>query len=195
MVMPTRENVDRSDILGDCWSHLTKHQVLINVLADRPWWNGFDRVCATYGKDLTIKDKGFCHDARILFNRFNPEDRSMSDQTPQSPRSLEQLILRMVTSWLTGRLESKYHLSWNTVKGTPQEADYEEKKTKLATQAFLAARSRPGREFARWFTATLCSVNQRSISSETDFVALAQALDEQPDHVRSLTLLALSARG
>ena len=196
IVIPTREKIDRSHILSDCWSHLIKHQVLINVLAEHPWWNGFDRVCATYGKDFTIKNTKFRHDARILFNHFNPEDRSMSDQTPQSPRSLEQLILRMVTSWLSGRLESKYKLSWNTVKkGTPDEADYEEKKTKLATQAFLAARSRPGREFARWFTATLCSVNQRSISSEADFVALAQALDEQPDHVRSLTLLALSARG
>ena len=195
MVVPTREMSDRASVAEDCWSHLIKHQVLTNILADRLWWHGFDRVCATAGKMLTIKDKGFRHDARILFNHFNPEDRSMSDQIPQTPRSLEQLILRMVTSWLTGRLESKYHLSWNTVKGTPQEADYEEKKTKLATQAFLAARSRPGREFSRWFTATLCSVNQRSISSETDFVALAQALDEQPDHVRSLTLLALSARG
>lgn len=123
----------------------------------------------------------------------------MSDKnsaTPQAPRSLEQLIFRMVTSWLYGRLESKYQLSWDeAMKGTPREANYVEKKTKLATEAFLAARSRPGREFARWFTATLCSVNQRSVSNETDFVALAQALDEQPDHVRSLTLLALSARG
>ena len=119
----------------------------------------------------------------------------MSDQKNQTPRSLEQLILRMVTSWIAGRLELKYKFTWSSVEGTARQDDYEKMKAKLATEAFLAARSRPGREFARWFTATLCSVNQRSISSETDFVTLAQALDEQPDHVRSLTLLALSARG
>jgi CRISPR-associated protein Cmx8 len=70
---------------------------------------------------------------------------------------------------------------------------FEEKKGKLATDAFLAARSRPGREFARWFTSTLCSINQRL--SDEEFVTLSTALEQQPDQVRSLTLLALSARG
>jgi len=196
MVTPTRDMTNRSRVVGECWSHLAKHQVLINVLAERPWWNGFDRICATYGKNLTIKDTGFCHDARLLFKHFNHEDHHMPEpvsDAPKVPRSLEPLILHIVTSWIAGRLDSKYKLSWNAVKDTPRKGEYEERKSKLASEAFLAARSRPGREFARWFTATLCSVSQRL--SEAEFVSLAQALDERPDQVRSLTLLALSARG
>jgi len=196
MVTPTREMTDRSRVVNRCWSHLAKHQVLVNVLAERPWWHGFDRICANYSKNLTIKDSGFCHDASLLFNHFNQEDHHMPDsasETPKVPRSLEPLILHIVTSWIAGRLDSKYKLSWNAVKDTPRKSEYDEKRAKLASEAFLAARSRPGREFSRWFTSTLCSVSQRL--SEAEFVSLAQALEERPDHVRSLTLLALSARG
>jgi CRISPR-associated protein Cmx8 len=116
-----------------------------------------------------------------------------SSTTDKQQRGLESLLLHIVQSWLMGRLEGKYGLRWSEVKDSPRKNDYEEKKSKLATEAFLAARSRPGREFAKWFTATLCSVNQRL--NEREYVALAQALEERPEHVRSLTLLALSARG
>ncbi len=198
MITPTREMTNYAHVVGGCRSHLAKHQVLVNILSSRRWWEGFDRVCATNGKDLTIKDKGFCDDAQLLFTHFHHEDRPMPDpvsDTPKVPRSLESIILAIVTSWIAGRLDSKYNLSWDAVKGSSLQAEYDKRKSKLATDAFLAARSRPGREFARWFTATLCSVNQRSISNEIDFIALSKALEEHPDQVRSLTLLALSARG
>jgi CRISPR-associated protein Cmx8 len=196
MITPTRKLQDAYQALPDCWSHLIKHQVLLNLISQKPWWHGFERICATFSKDFTIKDNAFRHDARELFKHFTPEDSPMPDhQSVKTARPLEQIILQMVQAWISGRLESKYDLIWSKVKDSPKQDDYEKKKSKLATEAFLAARSRPGKEFARWFTSTLCSVNQRGISSEVDFVALAQALDENPDHVRSLTLLALSARG
>lgn len=196
LITPSREQVDRAQIISSCWSHLAKHQVLSNVLADRSWWHGFDRACSTVMKEITIKDSSFCHDARILFQHFHPEN-SMADTTNEvtkPPRPLESLVLHIVQNWITGRLDGKYQLRWSEVKDQPKrQAEYDEKKSKLATEAFLAARSRPGREFARWFTATLCAVNQRL--TEAEFVAVARALDGCPDQVRSLTLLALSARG
>ena len=115
-----------------------------------------------------------------------------SSPVERPPRALEPLILHVVQSWISGRLKAKYDLDYKSV-GEDGRKDFDDKKSKLATEAFLAARSRPGREFARWFTATVCSVNQRM--SEAEFVALAKALEANPDHVRSLTLLALSARG
>lgn len=196
LVAPSRRQVDRASIISNCWSHLVKHQVLINVLANRSWWHGFDRACSTVMKDITIKDSAFRHDARVLFEHFHPEDRmpDTPDEVAKAPRPLESLVLHIVRNWIAGRLEGKYQLKWSEVRGQPsRQAEYDEKKSKVATEAFLAARSRPGREFARWFTATLCSVNQRLTDDE--FVAVARALDGSPDQVRSLTLLALSARG
>lgn len=201
MICPTRSSLDRSAVMSECRSHLIKHQVLANILAEHAWWRGFDRVCAVHSKDLTIKDAGFRHDAQLLFTRFHSQpvspdkDAPMSEQNadqPRKPRDLEPLILHVVQSWLTGRLKSKYDLAYREVKDGDR-SEFDQKKSKLATEAFLAARSRPGREFARWFTSTLCSENQRL--NEDEFVLLAKALDERPDQIRSLTLLALSARG
>jgi CRISPR-associated protein Cmx8 len=196
LIAPSRMQVDRASIIRSCWSHLVKHRVLSNVLANRTWWHGFDRACSTVMKGLTIKDSDFRHDARVLFEHFHPEDRmpDNTDAVSKAPRPLESLVLHIVQNWIVGRLERKYQLKWGETRGQPKhQADYDEKKSKLATEAFLAARSRPGREFVRWFTATLCSVNQRL--TEAEFVAVARALEGCPDQVRSLTLLALSARG
>ncbi len=116
-----------------------------------------------------------------------------TSEVPKAPRGLESLVLHVVQSWIAGRMDTKHRLRRGDLKDDAERGDFDAKKGKLATDAFLAARSRPGREFARWFTATLCAVNQRL--TEAEFVALARALDEYPDKVRSLTLLALSARG
>ena len=184
------------------WSHLVRRQVLATVLdhGDRPdpfpWWQGFERMCATWGKELTIHDAAFCHDARLLFSHFSQSQEStMTDpDTPRPARELPTIILHVVQAWVNGRLQAKFQLKWSDVTdGKATRDQFEEKKGKLATEAFLAARSRPGREFARWFTATLCSINQRL--SDEEFVLLSTALEQQPEQVRSLTLLALSARG
>lgn len=196
ILAPRRDQVDASRIVENCRSHLVKHQVLTNVLEDRPWWHGFERACATRSWEHTFDDNAFRQDSRTLFAHFHPEQPMADPHTEgaRSPRQFESLVLHVVQTWLAGRLESKHSLRWSDVKdGGKQRSEYDEKKKKLASDAFLAARSRPGREFARWFTATLCSVTQRL--TEDEFIALARALDERPDQVRSLTLLALSARG
>ena len=66
-------------------------------------------------------------------------------------------------------------------------------KGKLARDAFLAIRSRTGQDFIDYFASTLCSVSQNM--NEHDFTALTKALLEDTDKVRTLTMLALSARG
>ena len=197
-IVPERSAKDISAFVQEhLWSHLVRRQVLANALDQHPWWLGFERICATWGKGQTIKDSAFCHDARTLFTHFHPhaKDPLMNDpESPRAARDLPTLILHVVQTWVAGRLQAKHQLQWSDIaSGKATKEQFEEKKGKLATEAFLAARSRPGRDFARWFTATLCSVNQRL--SEEEFVALSTALEQQPEQVRSLTLLALSARG
>jgi hypothetical protein len=197
-VTPTPHMRDAAAIVQDLWHAGVRRQVLENALEDRlpdRWWWGFDRICATTPRSQTLDSSRFRHDARILFEHFHPtpsKEAPMADPD-REPRALEQIILHMVTTWISSRLESKYQLLWTTVKGTPRAAEYEEKRSKLAAEAFLAARSRPGQDFTQWFTTTLCSVNQRL--AEKEYVLLSRALEQRPDQVRAMTLLALSARG
>jgi CRISPR-associated protein Cmx8 len=113
----------------------------------------------------------------------------MSDK----PQSLEQIVLDVVKTYLSRRLASKFSLEWKDVQGHPQrEAEYEEKKEKLAKEAFLAVRARTGADFVEYFVSTLCSVPQRM--TDATFAQLSHHLFQDTDRIRTLTLLALSAR-
>jgi len=78
------------------------------------------------------------------------------------------------------------------VKDDPgKRKEYGETREKVAREAFLAVRSRSGMDFTDYFASTLCSVSQPL--SERQYIKLAQALYEETDRVRTLTMLALSA--
>jgi CRISPR-associated protein Cmx8 len=109
--------------------------------------------------------------------------------------TLEHRVYRMIRTFVIQRLAVKHgkEWTWDRVKGTNRENEYNEKKTKIARDAFLAVRSRTGTDFVGYFTSTLCSVPHHL--GETGFIEVARALhdEKQVEHVRSLTLLALSA--
>jgi CRISPR-associated protein Cmx8 len=155
------------------------------------WVTGFGRLCATSPAELTIHDKKFRHDCRVAFTEVEMTEASASDN--DNAKSLDQLIYQVARSYVFGKLSSKYALEWAKAKGTPAEKDYNEKKDKIAREAFLAVRSRTGADFVTYFTGTLCSVSQRV--GQEGYLELARALgdDREVERVRSLTLLALSA--
>jgi CRISPR-associated protein Cmx8 len=117
----------------------------------------------------------------------------MAELNEVASMGCEALVYRVVGSYLQRKLSSKYQLEWSAVKDDPgKRKDYEEAREKVAREAFLAVRSRSGLDFTDYFASTLCSVSQPL--SEQQYVALAQALYEDTDKVRTLTMLALSAR-
>lgn len=63
---------------------------------------------------------------------------------------------------------------------------------KVTKDAFLAIRSRNDRDFIAYFTGTICSVPQ-FFGRQEDFIALSQALIGDPDLIKDLSMLALSA--
>ena len=71
--------------------------------------------------------------------------------------------------------------------------DYQEAYDRLAADTFLMIRSRRGREFASYFTARICAASQKHLGKTDDFRRDVQALLDDPDAVKTLTLLALSA--
>jgi CRISPR-associated protein Cmx8 len=117
-----------------------------------------------------------------------------TDDTPDA-KSLDELVYQVARAYVFGKLGSKYDLEWAKAKGTPREKEFNEKKDKLAREAFLAVRSRTGADFVTYFTGTLCSVAQRI--RESGYSTLARSLDPrneaEVERLRSLTLLALSA--
>ncbi len=189
-VDPQREMVDEyARVRGAYWSPVFRRQRIINLLDGKPWWWGFARLCAITPDTMTIKHDPFQRDCRAAMTEVE-----MKQDVSESERTLEHLIYQRVQSYVLGKTERKYELSWAKVQGNPgQEKDYREKKEKVGREAFLAVRSRTGADFVAYFTSTICSVPH--YASQEKYLEVARALmdPKQVERVRSLTLLALSA--
>lgn len=209
-VDPEAAMIDEYAAIHDSFkNHLFRRQRLINLMARRAWYVGFERLLCRLPYKQSIGSKTFRRDVRQTFEvelksrteeqkQMVEEAMASSDVPPTGASSApadntESLVYRLVGNYIARKLKSKYQLEWASAKNNPtQKAKYEEMKEKVARDAFLAARSRTGADFADYFASTLCSVPQ--FMSEQDFAALAQALYQEPDRIRTLTMLALSAR-
>lgn len=165
------------------WSHVFRRQLLVNLLAERPWYYDFARLLATLPTELTFQDGAFQHDARAMFE----EKKQMTD----SESVLPALLYRVATNYLSGILQSKHDLSWNDeTKQDPQK--YNEKKEKLAREALLAMRSRTDKDFIAYVTTSVFSVAQNM--SKDDFIVISRGLLEDTETFRTLLMLAFSAQ-
>lgn len=172
------------------WSPQFRRQAILNILEDEPWWRGFGRLCSVIPEEQTIRDKNFRHDCREAFT----QERIMTDSEPEKATSLEAIVFKIARAYVLGRLKSKYDLDWtNASKSEDGKSSYNDKKDKIAREAFLSVRSRTGADFVAYFTGTLCSINQRI--GQDGYLTMAQALRDEArlEQIRSLTLLALSA--
>jgi CRISPR-associated protein Cmx8 len=199
---------DYTRIKGSLWNPPFRKQRLLNLVNGRTWYAGFNAMMCSLPYEHSIGHKTFCHDARESFRqevehiaeeaRTDMADESLSE-TPAIELNevvnvnCEALVYRVVGTYLQRKVSSKYQLEWSVVRNDPgKRKDYEEAREKVAREAFLAVRSRSGMDFTDYFASTLCSVSQ--YLSEQQYVTLAQALYEDTDKVRTLTMLALSAR-
>lgn len=177
--------------------HRFRRQRLLNLLGHAPWYAGFDRLLATTPQKQTIQSPWFRHDCRQTFQERIEERKTMSEQDQETKPDIESLIYQLVNVYIGGRLKSKYDFDWSSVKALPEDSprrqEYGKKRRDIANDAFLAIRSRTGDDFIAYFSGTLFSVPQKQLR-EDDFVTLSRALHEHTDKVRTLTLLALSAR-
>ena len=171
-------------VKGELWDPAFKRQRLVNLIAGRAWYDGFDRLMCTSPWQATIGGKYFGHDARKTF-----EEQDMSTET------LDAVIYKMVTNYIGRKVKAKTELDYEQAKAAGKLKERDEAKEKIARDAFLAARSRTGADFVDFFTSTLCSVPQHI--KETEYAVIAKALldEAQVEKIRTLTMLALSARG
>lgn len=168
-----------------------RRQRLLNLVEQerRGWYADFDRLFATTPWAQTMGSSWFRRDARSALTEI---EIAMSQQA-SNETALESLLYRIVGTYLGAKLSSKYQLEWKNVENDEaKKKDYHDKREKLARDAFLAIRSRTDSDFIDYFSGTLFSEPQHL--DEARYAVLARALIEQTEQVRTLTLLALSAR-
>ena len=180
-------------------NQLFSKRTILNILSDKDWFYGFDLLLSKTDSEQTIGNSFFRNDVRKAFEEAGVNitgGNNMDETTKAVPKKLEEIIYKLVRTYILSKVDSKYQLSWNKVKGTSEEEKYNKMKGKIAREAFLAVRSRTDEDFVEYFTSTICSFHQFSLNGE-GFDLIAQALYDYEDRakVRTLTMLALSANG
>lgn len=140
---------------------------------------------------------------RVELTKYQEEDSNAMTEPNDLQDPLPSLVYRLVQNFVRAKTEAKSGFKWNDFKDKKIKDEksgkervdvprsYSEAKEKVASSAFLEMRSRREQEFVNHFTAVFGSVRQ--FLPEDDFQVVAEALLRQPDNVKTLTLLALSA--
>lgn len=206
---------DYERVRRNLWNREFRRQRVLNILNGSKWYEDFDKLLSRLPFKLGFDGQHFAHDARESFesevkdlsdkktddanNLFAGQDTStegVETNALQSkePKSVEALVYQAVGRYLDRKLIAKRKFGYSDVKaGTADEGEYSKERRALAVNAFYSVKSRTGADFIEYFANTLCSISQNPMS-EADYVSLAEALHHETDDVRTLTMLALSAR-
>ena len=196
-----------------CRNPFFKSQLLLNLLRDIDWTEGFLGLFSEHPSEFFIRtDKTprhipfFSTDVRKKFDSIADELKrleeahTMAEATVPKPHSLEKRVYDMIGSYVRQKTEAKSKIKWSDFKDkrTPEgkmaiPPEYIEARQKVCMDAFLAMRSRREQEFIEYFTGTICSVPQFLPSD--DYIFVSQALLEENgwEKVKTLSMLALSA--
>ncbi len=190
-------------------SPLFKQLIIGNLLADRPWHQGAADLCALYPAEFFIKTDQtprfafFGTDARQRFKAIM-HDLKAQERPAMNPMNTalvdDALIARvyqLIGAYIVHRAQERSGLKrCDFIKGEDGRVRYpkewREAVEKVAKDAFLAMRGRNDREFRAFFTGTICSVPQ-FFGRQEDFIAVSQAIISDPDLIKDLSMLALSA--
>ncbi|KYC43861.1 type I-MYXAN CRISPR-associated protein Cmx8 [Scytonema hofmannii PCC 7110] len=191
-VEPVKEQVDKyAQIKQAYWCPWFRKQRLLNLLqGDKPGWFEFGAVLSRIPRNW-LEDPYFSHDARELLT-FEGEIKVKRDI-----RESAQLVYDVCQQYVFSKLETKYGMKWDKTKnchiqsGQPiSQQDFDEKKYKIANDAFLSVRSRTEpKAFIDYFVSTLYPFVRKE-----EFVDFAEKLFNKTDDIRALTLLALASQ-
>ncbi len=185
------------------------HQPLGSDLVERPWplfirSERSPRTLPSFWQDAAQKFgelQAQHSEEQKEYEAMAKEPSEKSAAAPPTPLSL--LIHRLVREYVLRKTEEKSGLKWEDFKEKKVRDEktgkeridvpeaYRSARERIASGVFLEMRSRREQDFVDHFTAVFCSVRQ--FLPEDDFRLVADALLSQPDNVKTLTLLALSA--
>lgn len=216
----THKIIPRDDLLNhyesirqSCRNPFFKERLLLNLLREIDWTEGFLRLFSEHPAEFFVRTKKtpkaltlFCFDARKKFETLaddfkrSREAYTMAKDTVPKPQSLEKRIYDMIGSYVKQKTEDRSKVKWSDFKdkkspdgriAIPDE--YTEARQKVCMDAFLAMRSRRDQEFIEYFTGTICSVPQFLPSDIYVFVSRTLLEDGGWEKIKALSMLALSA--
>ncbi|MGB5686148.1 MAG: type I-MYXAN CRISPR-associated protein Cmx8 [Candidatus Electrothrix sp.] len=207
-VVPTRSLVNTySKVVSGYFNPLFKKQLIENLFIRLAWYHGMYALFATYPKEFFIqcpespkKIYGFFRDLkRKFFFIYQYIDADMEEGVKGEGNKEDLLALRirsLVSQYIRRKAERKSRMAF---KGFQKDESgriyypttYREAVKNVCMDIFLAMRGRQGQAFVEYFTGTLCSVPQ--CLSNDDFLLISQALNNEWDKVKTLSMLAVSA--
>lgn len=184
-----------------------------NLLNKNPWHQGMDALFYHYDWRLFVKYreetpqripffglsvwKEFDATRKALDN-IKGDGKMDKDKALPPEDQLELLIYEVVQRYIWLKTDEKSPVKYEKFKDNKDEKgkviypkEYCEAREKICRDAFLAVRGRKSQAFLDYFTGTICSVPQYLPSK--DFQLVSQALINDWEKVKTLTLLAISA--
>jgi len=103
-------------------------------LEEIPAWTGFDSLLSRIPRKWLDDPKSyFSHDARVLF------EQEGGIKMQSDVRSYAEIVYRICQHYVLSKLQSKHELTWKECQGNSKKEDeYNQKKYKVANEAFLA---------------------------------------------------------
>lgn len=209
-IQPSLDALEQYDVIKQSfWNPLFRGVRLSNLLDGRRWYAGFDSLMALWPQKFFVYKQGetpahlsfFGNDARRAFSLLrenSPKQGELPMDTETRENALALRVHDLVRSYVNRRTEDKCGISYDAFKDKRDERGnvimpqaYREAREKVCTDAFLAIRGRNDGDFLEYFAGTICSVPQ--YLNRDDFLAVTQALFEDWEKVKTISMLALSA--
>jgi CRISPR-associated protein Cmx8 len=194
-------------ITSSYFNPLFKRQLIENLFMQQSWYHGMHDLFANHPKEFFIqcpespkKIYGFFRDVKKKFFSIQEDNQmDMEGYMSVEENKEELLALRirgLVRQYVQRKAESKSGMTFKEFKKdekgkTIYPTTYREAVEKVCMDAFLALRGRREQDFVEYFTGTLCSVPQ--YLPKDDFLLVSQALINERDKVKALSMLAVSA--
>lgn len=211
-ISPTATMLRRYEALRKgCWNPLYKSLRIGNLLSQSAWFSNADALfgrfpfafflsvhgksparISPFGRDVSQTFRALSDDLELMkgpvpvCNETRPDDR------------LAVLVHRLTRAFVNHETKDRSGIDYESLKTKVDDQGrirypeaYRDAREKACSSAFLAMRGRRAEDFIEYFTGTICSVPQ--FLKEDEFVALSRALIDDPDTVKMLSMLALSA--
>jgi len=185
---------------------LFKRFYLQSILQGTPWFQGSLEIMANYPVELLVYSQGktpknmhyFCMDASKRFHATKKQQTPEKDMSTEENRDdlLTLRIHNLIRNYVRRKAESRSKIKLDEILKDGEgkriyPTDYREAVEKVCMDAFLALRGRREQDLVEYFTGTLCSVPH--YLPEEDFLLVSRALINEPEKVKTLAMLAISA--
>jgi CRISPR-associated protein Cmx8 len=204
---PYRNPLFRRGLMLALLNNQEWYEPMAPLLVERPWpfFVRSEQSPASlpwFWQDVAAKFDSLSHAHQSIPKEYNTMTAPNTATAETDPR-LPLLVYRIVQTYVYRRTEEKSGLKWEDFKDKKVKDEktgkeridipqaYREAREKVASGVFLEMRSRREQDFIEHFTATFGYFKQ--YLPEEDFGVVADALLRQPENVKTLTLLALSA--